>query len=490
MNQSISYAKSIHPTFRNTLNIIIHILSVALVSLVLFLFGFYVIPVFGDTSLQLSDSITQRSDESNDVLNQDLQHLLNAPSKRIILPNADADGDGIPNFLEGTEDSDGDGIENYLDLDSDNDGVPDRQEIGLELKRRDVANEVNTLFIDQHIISFLDRSVKRVIEKKKVRQASQAKLRRLAKATKPVKQATIKTVGNDKNSARAIKPVKIGQAKQVSQRQPLRPRMNQSKLAKKGTIPARLSDAQRQKINALSQVIASQKNKNKRTDNKKQLAASNSKKQPTKSLAMNKRSKSAMDKLLAKVPLQKIPKQPTVATVQIDDDADKDGLPNGFELAIGTDPMNRDSDGDSVADAIEIGFDRNNPLDSDRDGLIDALDKDDDNDGVLTKLEDADKNGTARNDDTDGDGVPNYQDANDDGDRFLTREEGGTKDSDNDGVPDYLDTDLAAGKKDQSAVVVLYDSSAKSDLQIKKDAGKNKSAFKGLLDKAKSESQR
>ncbi len=37
----------------------------------------------------------------------------------------DSDGDGIPDYVEGTGDMDGDGIPNYLDLDSDGDGVPD-----------------------------------------------------------------------------------------------------------------------------------------------------------------------------------------------------------------------------------------------------------------------------------------------------------------------------------------------------------------------------
>jgi MYXO-CTERM domain-containing protein len=40
----------------------------------------------------------------------------------------DADGDGIPNYLEGFEDSDGDGLPNYTDYDADNDGIPDSVE--------------------------------------------------------------------------------------------------------------------------------------------------------------------------------------------------------------------------------------------------------------------------------------------------------------------------------------------------------------------------
>ena len=40
----------------------------------------------------------------------------------------DADGDGIPDEVEGTDDIDGDGIPNYLDLDSDDDGLSDQLE--------------------------------------------------------------------------------------------------------------------------------------------------------------------------------------------------------------------------------------------------------------------------------------------------------------------------------------------------------------------------
>ena len=120
-------------------------------------------------------------------------------------------------------------------------------------------------------------------------------------------------------------------------------------------------------------------------------------------------------------------------------DTDNDGLLDSLEKILGTNPLKRDSDGDTVSDAIEIGLDINKPQDSDHDGIIDALDEDDDNDLILTKNEDVNKDSSPINDDTDNDGVPNYLDANDDGDNKLTREEGGVKDTDKDGILDYLD---------------------------------------------------
>lgn len=41
------------------------------------------------------------------------------------LNGSDCDGDGIPNFKEGTADTDGDGVQNQCDKDSDNDGITD-----------------------------------------------------------------------------------------------------------------------------------------------------------------------------------------------------------------------------------------------------------------------------------------------------------------------------------------------------------------------------
>ena len=46
--------------------------------------------------------------------------------------NADTDGDGIADVIEGTGDADGDGVSNRLDVDSDNDGLTDAFEAGYD----------------------------------------------------------------------------------------------------------------------------------------------------------------------------------------------------------------------------------------------------------------------------------------------------------------------------------------------------------------------
>ncbi|SDZ93983.1 hypothetical protein [Bizionia paragorgiae] len=75
----------------------------------------------------------------------------------------------------------------------------------------------------------------------------------------------------------------------------------------------------------------------------------------------------------------------------------------------------------------------------------------DDNDGIPAELEDLNGNGDLYDDDTDGDGIPNFLDADDDGDNVLTINErpnytaadglSMALDTDGDGIPDYLDDD-------------------------------------------------
>ncbi|MDD7887000.1 hypothetical protein [Flavivirga sp. 57AJ16] len=83
--------------------------------------------------------------------------------------------------------------------------------------------------------------------------------------------------------------------------------------------------------------------------------------------------------------------------------------------------------------------------------LIKTTLTEDDNDGIPAELEDINGNGNLEDDDTDGDTIPNYIDADDDGDNILTKDEApdpnedgnlsDAQDTDGDGTPDYLDRD-------------------------------------------------
>jgi uncharacterized repeat protein (TIGR01451 family)/MYXO-CTERM domain-containing protein len=64
-------------------------------------------------------------------------------------------------------------------------------------------------------------------------------------------------------------------------------------------------------------------------------------------------------------------------------DSDNDGLPDAEEIAIGSNPMDADTDDDGVLDGAEPNFSD----DSDGDGLINVLDPDSDNDGLYDGTE-------------------------------------------------------------------------------------------------------
>ena len=137
---------------------------------------------------------------------------------------------------------------------------------------------------------------------------------------------------------------------------------------------------------------------------------------------------------------------------KVDGAVDADGVPqaaNGGLTAPDTDsdgklnPYDLDSDGDGIPDAVEKGPDGNNPLDSDSDGTPDYLDLDSDGDGIADAIE----KGTNGNVplDTDKDGIPDYRDLDSDGDGIPDAVEKGTGttplDTDGDGTPDFQDTD-------------------------------------------------
>ncbi len=120
-----------------------------------------------------------------------------------------------------------------------------------------------------------------------------------------------------------------------------------------------------------------------------------------------------------------------------DIDPDADGLMDYEEWRLGTDPRNPDSDGDGQPDGKENENYRDR-LDTDGDGVVDALDTDDDDDGIPSLNEwtvDPDGDGVPETD-IDGDRVPNALDTDSDGDGFLDADEG-ERDLDFDGVEDY-----------------------------------------------------
>ncbi|MGB5667577.1 MAG: gliding motility-associated C-terminal domain-containing protein, partial [Maribacter sp.] len=85
----------------------------------------------------------------------------------------------------------------------------------------------------------------------------------------------------------------------------------------------------------------------------------------------------------------------TITVNDCDVDSDGDGLLDGLEITLGTDPNNADTDDDDIEDAVEVGNDTANPLDEDEDGIIDALDSnilDTDMDGVVDWLDPANTN--------------------------------------------------------------------------------------------------
>ncbi len=115
----------------------------------------------------------------------------------------------------------------------------------------------------------------------------------------------------------------------------------------------------------------------------------------------------------AQAPCTNVSSVVTISVNNCDVDTDGDGLFDGPEAILGTDPNNRDSDADGIEDGVEVGPDYLNPLDQDSDGIIDALDSnilDQDSDGVVDQLDPANANPCIPDNtnglcDSDGDGI-------------------------------------------------------------------------------------
>lgn len=139
-------------------------------------------------------------------------------------------------------------------------------------------------------------------------------------------------------------------------------------------------------------------------------------------------------------------------------DSDNDGIRDYLDADSKNAGGSADGSGDSDSDGISDKQECPNPhqcADTDGEAPPDYMDQDDDNDGLPTASEggtlDSDSDGIINalepnNIDTDGDGLRNQNDADDDGDGTLTRDElGGNprdpRDKDGDNIPDYLDAD-------------------------------------------------
>jgi hypothetical protein len=101
-------------------------------------------------------------------------------------------------------------------------------------------------------------------------------------------------------------------------------------------------------------------------------------------------------------------------------DTDGDGIPNYLDL---------DSDCDGIADATDT-----RPVDTDNDGVANAIDADDDGDGILDTVDSSLL-------DTDNDGLTNCADTDDDADGIPDATDTLPLDTDNDGIPNKTDPD-------------------------------------------------
>lgn len=135
-------------------------------------------------------------------------------------------------------------------------------------------------------------------------------------------------------------------------------------------------------------------------------------------------------------------------------DDDEDGISNADELTLGLDPGSNDSDEDTIQDLVEVG-DILNPVDTDGDGVIDALDEDSDEDGIPDSQEAGDDDVETPPVDTSQDGTPDFQaldsDADEIGDaddncRLVANQD--QADQDEDGLGDVCDEDFEVSEQE------------------------------------------
>ena len=105
----------------------------------------------------------------------------------------------------------------------------------------------------------------------------------------------------------------------------------------------------------------------------------------------------------------------TLTAVDGSADTDHDGLLDWVENCVtGTNPEDEDTDHDGIGDYEET--DGGLRIDTDDDGIIDALDTDSDNDTLTDEIEAGDDDLETEAVDTDSDGIPDYRDPDSDGD--------------------------------------------------------------------------
>ncbi len=169
-------------------------------------------------------------------------------------------------------------------------------------------------------------------------------------------------------------------------------------------------------------------------------------------------------------------------------DRDGDGLSDSFETLIGTNPDDADSDDDGALDGAETSP----QLDSDGDGLINALDSDSDNDGLFDGTElgfdcaNAATSAAAKHCRADGDlGATKTDPLDRDTDGGGVTD--GSEDANLDGVVDTGETNPNAGNGADDSTVVDTDGDGLSD-KVEKTLGSNPndadSDDDGLLDGA------